>query len=183
MRSAAPLTFDPPPDRAAAIERLAEAARGGSVEARNDLFAELADPIGRAVARRRYLCSGLERAEVTAETFIALADLLDGWVDGDFVADFGRRYGGCLTRRLARLRWPGWRRQPLPPWELPAPDGETALARAVAELTDLTATERWLVEQRIAGASTAQVARALGLTHRTMNRRWAALVVRLRQSM
>jgi hypothetical protein len=26
------------------------------------------------------------------------------------------------------------------------------------------------------------VARALGLTHRTMNRRWAALVVRLRQA-
>ena len=62
MRSdSRPLALDAPPTQATDLERLATAARAGSAEARNDLFATLADPIGQAVARRRSLCYFLER--------------------------------------------------------------------------------------------------------------------------
>jgi DNA-directed RNA polymerase specialized sigma24 family protein len=185
MRSdSGPPALVPTPAQAADLERLAAAAGAGSAEARNDLFAALAGPIGQAVARRRSLCSFLERDEVTSETFLALADLLDCWPGDDFAAAFARLYGRCLTRRLARWRRPGRDAEPLPPEELPSPDGEAALARAIAELpTDLTATERWLLEQKVAGASMAGLARELGVSPRTVDRHWRALALRLRGSL
>ena len=100
---------------------------------------------------------------MTSETFLALADLLAGWSGDDFTAAFDRLYGRCLTRRLARWRRSGKGVEPLTPEETPTPDGEAALARAIAELpATLTATERWLLEQRVAGASVAGMARELG---------------------
>jgi DNA-directed RNA polymerase specialized sigma24 family protein len=171
------------PAQAAEIERLAAAARGGDAEARNALFAALADAIRQAVVRRRSLCAGLERDEVTSETFLALADLLDRWVGDDFAAAFGRLYGCCLTRRLARWRHSGRAADPHAPEELPSCDGESALARTIAELPiPLTANERWLLEQRAAGASVAGLARALGVNRRTVARRWRRLALRLRRA-
>lgn len=185
MRSdSRPLALDATPAQATDLERLAAAARAGSAEARNDLFATLAGPIGQAVARRRSLCYFLERDEVTSETFLALADLLAGWSGDDFAAAFARLYGRCLTRRLARWRRSGKGVETLTPEETPSPDGEAALARAIAELpTPLTATERWLLEQKVAGASMARLARELGMSPRTADRRWRALALRLRQSL
>jgi hypothetical protein len=181
-----PLTPVAPPAPAAdpeRLERLAAAARAGAAEARNDLFAALADPIRRAVARRRGLCTGLTRDDVTSETFLALADLLDEWTGEGFAAAFDRLYGRRLTRRLGRWQAPARAVEPLDPDAASASDAEAALALAIAELpVTLSATGRWLLEQRALGASIAGLARQLGVSPRTVDRRWRALVIRLRSA-
>lgn len=163
------------------LARLATAARHGSAAARNQLFARLADPIGQVVRRRRRLCRGLEPDEVTSETFLALADLLAAWPGDRFDRFFQTQYSRCLWRRLAALRWPGRGIVSLAPWDQARPDPETALALAVAELaTGLAPLERWLLCSRLRGASLADLAARLGVSRRTLERRWRAAVQTMR---
>jgi DNA-directed RNA polymerase specialized sigma24 family protein len=163
------------------LNRLATAARRGRAAARNQLFARLAGPIGQMTFRRRRLCRGLEPDEVTSETFLALADLLDAWPGDRFDRFFQEHYGRCLWRRLAALRWPGRGILPLAPWHQEQPDPEAAAVLAVAELAvGLTPAEGWLLLSRLRGASLADLATRLGVSRRTLERRWRAAARTLR---
>jgi hypothetical protein len=180
MRSVVTLDLDPA--RAAEITALAAAAKAGGADARNRLFAELAAPIRRLADRLARFHRDLEPDEMTSESFLALADLIDRW---DGVAPFDRaveeRYDRCLARRLAALRWPGRGVRPLPPWDLPAPDPEAAFGQALAEWTGrLTPAERRLLLARVGGAAPGRLAAEMGISRRTLERRWAALVAALR---
>lgn len=169
------------PADTAGLTDLATAARDGAAAARNALFAELAAPIAACVQAHRALCRRLEPDEVTSETFLALADLLDLWPDVPFRAFFQDVYGLCLHRRLALVQpgHPRW--QPLNPdqWGQPAPP-DPSLAPAVTRLTrELPPVELALLEGRADGIPLTELAPRLGVSLRQAQRYWRALVDRL----
>jgi hypothetical protein len=164
------------------LTNLATAARDGDPAARNRLFTELAAPIAACVQAHRALCRSLEPDEVTSETFLALADLLEVWPDVPFPAFFQDVYGFCLRERLARVQpWhPRWR--PFDPerWRATTPAPAAGAAHTVARLTrDLPPAALALLEGRADGVPIADLAPRLGLSPRQAQRRWHALVARL----
>lgn len=170
----------PTPAQAAELTRLARSARDGDATARNELFARLADPIGGAAAERWRLCLELEPDEVTSETFLALADLLDAWPEVRFDRFFQEMYGLCLTRRLVALRWPGRRQAPLLEAALGATDPGVELVQIMADLSaGLTPDEHWLLGERLAGRPLGEAATTRVWSRRTLERRWRALSTRL----
>jgi hypothetical protein len=161
---------------------LALAARAGDASARNDLFACLADPIAAVVRRHRRFWWPLEPDEVTSESFLALADLLDYWPDLPFRAFFQDAYPLLLRRRLLAGRWPNGRTRPLLPIDLNQTSAAAVLELDLIEQTcDLQPLARWLVEWRVAGLPAADLAPALGCSPRQAQRRWRAIVGQVAQ--
>lgn len=178
---------------------LAHAARAGDREARDALYAALGPKLDAMLGRCRGLAwssagprrDGLpwELDDLAQESYLALVELLDAW-PGD---------GPVGPYLLAHLPWrirTAWRRLAAP-HRRQAPlhaidddrlaDGSAAAEEALVRLEAVAATlpppDGDLLLLRIRdGRSPAAIGRRLGLTRRTVDRRWRALCDRLRPS-
>ncbi len=181
---------DPTPDVARVLTALAVSARAGDRDALATLSTSLEPKISRFVCRYR----GWERAswdadDVSQEAYLALAALVEQWSgDGPFLPYFFACYRFRLAdavRRLAReersfvKRLNETRGTTFSPRWVERPDPFASDVFAVAELrADLAAfspADRALLAWRIEGERFTAIADRLGVTRRTVHRRWDRL--------
>jgi RNA polymerase sigma factor (sigma-70 family) len=183
--------FDLTPELEARLDQLATAAQAGDIGARNELYALLAFKINRfaRVSRRARAAQRLEPDEVASEAFLVLARLIDDWSGQHFGRYFLSAFPQRLRCALAGRRTGSWAAS----YQSTATDlietladHDTAadLACALVELeAGLLPKERRLLRHRVIdGMTVDEMAAATGLSRRTLQRRWRAVVSTLRLS-
>ena len=188
------------PDRECLLTALAHQARAGDRAARDALYLVLSAKIDRFVAGCRRLAAtgagprrdGLpcDAEDVAPEAFPLFADVVAAW-PGDapfgpyFLAHFPWRLRSAWRALVASRRL----EIPIPPlWITLLHDGteasEESRVRLEALAADLPPPDGAILLNHIRdGESLGAVARWLGLSRRTVTRRWQALLIELRQGL
>ena len=188
---AEPGDFDLTPELEADLDRLAVAARDDP-DARNALYERLRFKIERFTRAQRNVAPWLEPDELTSEAFLVLADLAIGWRG----QHFGRYFLVAFPLRLHRTLRHTRHQPPGEPDEEPTADAERApiervvhdprleLALRIIDLeTVLTLEERLLLRRRLRDdASLPTLAARMGVSLRTLQRRWQTIVRIMRLS-
>ncbi len=170
---------DPTPAAGRALTALAVSARAGDRDALAALSTSLEPKISRFVRRYR----GWDRAswdanDVSQEAYLALADLVEQWGGvGPFVPYFFACYRFRLRDAVRRLDGPARLRQVSlsEDWMGDHAGDAFTAAELRADLAALSPADRALLAWRIEGERFTAMADRLGVTRRTVHRRWGRL--------
>ena len=169
-----------PPPRSGAVTQLLRSASAGDREAYDRLFALAYDELRRVAERQLHGAPPLSAAELVSELYLKLGDQMGGDWQGraHFYAIAARAMRQILVdaarRRGAAKRGGAWVATTLSGKQLPAGVAPDELLAVDGLLAQLDERPRRVVECRFfAGMTDDEIATALGVSPRTVQREWA----------